>query len=49
MMHHLDMALLSAFVERWQPNTNTFHMPFGECRSFYMMCITFFVFSLMES
>ncbi|CAI0392375.1 unnamed protein product [Linum tenue] len=30
MMQHLDMALLSAFVERWQPDTNTFHMPFGE-------------------
>ncbi|CAI0380869.1 unnamed protein product [Linum tenue] len=30
MMLHLDMALLSAFVERWQPDTNTFHMPFGE-------------------
>ncbi|CAI0382743.1 unnamed protein product [Linum tenue] len=30
MMQHLDMALLSAFVERWQPDTNTLHMPFGE-------------------
>ncbi|CAI0444016.1 unnamed protein product [Linum tenue] len=30
MIHHLDVALLSAFVERWQPDTNTFHMPFGE-------------------
>ncbi|CAI0550262.1 unnamed protein product [Linum tenue] len=30
MMQHLDIALLSAFVERWQPDTNTFHMPFGE-------------------
>ncbi|CAI0391563.1 unnamed protein product [Linum tenue] len=30
MMQHLDMALVSANVERWQPDTNTFHMPFGE-------------------
>ena len=22
--------MVSAFVERWQPETNTFHMPFGE-------------------
>ncbi|CAL1410172.1 unnamed protein product [Linum trigynum] len=27
---HLDLPLLAAFVERWQPDTNTFHMPFGE-------------------
>ncbi|CAL1355321.1 unnamed protein product [Linum trigynum] len=26
----LDPALVSTFVERWQPDTNTFHMPFGE-------------------
>ncbi|CAI0540258.1 unnamed protein product [Linum tenue] len=30
MMQHLDMTLLSAFVERWQSDTSTFHMPFGE-------------------
>ena len=22
--------MVSAFVERWQPETNTFHMPLGE-------------------
>ncbi|EYU45049.1 hypothetical protein MIMGU_mgv1a027055mg [Erythranthe guttata] len=27
---HHNSALISAFVERWQPDTNTFHMPFGE-------------------
>ena len=30
-MHsHIDWPLISAFVERWQPDTNTFHLPFGE-------------------
>lgn len=26
----IDADLISAFVERWQPDTNSFHMPFGE-------------------
>ncbi|XP_021729343.1 protein MAIN-LIKE 1-like [Chenopodium quinoa] len=30
MHHHIDWALISAFVKRWQPDTNTFHFPFGE-------------------
>ncbi|CAI0392538.1 unnamed protein product [Linum tenue] len=29
-IQHLDGPLLVAFGERWQPDTNTFHMPFGE-------------------
>ena len=30
MHQHIDSALITTFVERWQPNTNTFHMPWGE-------------------
>lgn len=26
----IDKILISGFVERWQPETNTFHIPFGE-------------------
>ena len=29
MHQHIDRALISAFVESWQPDTNTFHMPWG--------------------
>ena len=25
-----DYVAIQAFVERWQPDTNTFHLPFGE-------------------
>ena len=26
----VNKVIVSAFVERWQPETNTFHLPFGE-------------------
>ena len=26
----VNKVVVSAFVERWQPETNSFHMPFGE-------------------
>ena len=27
---YINHAIVSAFVERWQPETNTFHLTFGE-------------------
>lgn len=30
MFTHIDAPLISAFVERWQPDKNSFHLPFGE-------------------
>ena len=27
---YINRALVSAYVKRWQPETNTFHLPFGE-------------------
>ncbi|KAM7531213.1 hypothetical protein LguiB_034623 [Lonicera macranthoides] len=27
---YIDYVAIEAFVERWQPETNTFHLPFGE-------------------
>lgn len=29
-MEKLNAPILYAFIERWQSDTNTFHMPFGE-------------------
>ncbi|GAB2268156.1 hypothetical protein Dimus_038697 [Dionaea muscipula] len=30
MFQNLNVPLITAFVERWQPETNSFHLPFGE-------------------
>ena len=30
MFPHIDVPLICAFIERWQPDTNTFHFAFGE-------------------
>lgn len=30
MFSHHNSPLISAFVERWHPETNSFHLPFGE-------------------
>ncbi|XP_012838029.1 PREDICTED: uncharacterized protein LOC105958573 [Erythranthe guttata] len=29
-MKNVDKGLMHAFIERWQPKTNNFHMPWGE-------------------
>ena len=29
-LDNLDKGLISAFVERWHKETNSFHLPFGE-------------------
>ncbi|XP_012838735.1 PREDICTED: serine/threonine-protein phosphatase 7 long form homolog [Erythranthe guttata] len=29
-MKNVDNGLMGAFIERWQPETNSFHMPWGE-------------------
>lgn len=30
MYNHINFPLISAFVERWEPETNCFNLPFGE-------------------
>ena len=32
-VHHcqIDKGLITALVERWRPETNSFHLPVGEC------------------